>query len=156
MNDISGGGDPPQSHDGAEAIEPERFTIRERCLRRLLAARGAKIPTSDFAGISKSAERRVRELRDPEHGNWKVQCERVGETRTFVYWIDPMDAHNPPRTLVEAHERDIHDWISEGAEKGWSSMSVCATHDGIPSTPFEDGEWEAGGDPCQFIVRVWT
>ena len=32
---------------------------------------------------------------------------------------------------------------------------VCATHDGIPNTAEERAEWEAGGDPCEHVIRVW-
>jgi hypothetical protein len=32
---------------------------------------------------------------------------------------------------------------------------TCATHDGIePISQEEIDEWEKGGDPCQFVVRI--
>ena len=32
---------------------------------------------------------------------------------------------------------------------------TCATHDGIePISQEEIDEWEEGGDPCQFVVRI--
>ena len=145
---------PDQAHDGASSIEPERLTVRERCLRRLLAARGAKIPTSDFATISKSAERRVRELRDPAHGNWNVQCERVAETRTFVYWIDPAEHKNPSRAPRPG--LGFGDWLEQGVRKGWVAEPTCATHQGTPTTEEEDAAWEAGDDPCEVVMRVWV
>jgi hypothetical protein len=46
-------------------------------------------------------------------------------------------------------------WVELGVELGYCSEPVCATHDGVPGTPEEDERWEAGGDPCQAIVRLW-
>lgn len=48
----------------------------------------------------------------------------------------------------------ISEWIAYGVEKGFCSPLICATHDGIPSTPEEAAEWEDGGDPCQPVVRL--
>ena len=46
-------------------------------------------------------------------------------------------------------------WFNNGVERGWISDVVCATHDGIPSiSEEEEAEWEDGGDPCQFVVRI--
>jgi hypothetical protein len=51
--------------------------------------------------------------------------------------------------------RNIHDWLLEGATNGWCSMVVCSTHDGLPSTPEEFAEFENGFDPCVPAIRVW-
>lgn len=51
---------------------------------------------------------------------------------------------------------DIWEWIEYGCAQGWCSEPVCATHDGIPDTPDEAGEWEAGADPCQHVLRLWA
>lgn len=50
---------------------------------------------------------------------------------------------------------NIQDWVELGVRNGWCSEVVCATHDGVPGTPEEDAEWEAGHDPCQPVVRLW-
>ena len=46
-------------------------------------------------------------------------------------------------------------WQHYGERRGWCSAAVCATHDGIPSTPDEAEEWEAGHDPCEHVLRLW-
>jgi hypothetical protein len=46
-------------------------------------------------------------------------------------------------------------WFDNGVKRGWITDMFCATHDGIPSlTEEEEQEWEDGGDPCQFCVRI--
>lgn len=47
------------------------------------------------------------------------------------------------------------DWIKFGYDKGWISDVFCNTHDGPPILPEEEYEWNEGGDPCSFQVRVW-
>ena len=40
-------------------------------------------------------------------------------------------------------------------DRGWITEMFCATHDGVPSlNEEEEKEWEEGGDPCQFCVRI--
>lgn len=51
---------------------------------------------------------------------------------------------------------NFYEWIEFGQSKGWVSEIVCATHDGLPSSPAEELEWEDGGDPCEPSVRVWS
>lgn len=48
------------------------------------------------------------------------------------------------------------EWLNQGKELGYCSEYVCSTHDGIPTTEADDEEWEAGGDPCQPVVRLWN
>lgn len=50
---------------------------------------------------------------------------------------------------------DFESWLLVGQEKGWVSETFCNTHDGGPITDEEADEWDAGGDPCNFHVRVW-
>jgi hypothetical protein len=45
-------------------------------------------------------------------------------------------------------------WIKFGYRKGWVSDVFCDTHDGPPLTDEEMQEWEEGGDPCSFHVKV--
>lgn len=55
-------------------------------------------------------------------------------------------------------EKDLDEfqiWFNNGVNRGWISDMTCATHDGIePISQEEIDEWEAGGDPCQFVVRI--
>jgi hypothetical protein len=49
---------------------------------------------------------------------------------------------------------DFQEWLEFGHSKGWISDVFCNTHDGGPMTDEENQEWEEGGDPCMFCVRV--
>lgn len=49
---------------------------------------------------------------------------------------------------------DFEEWIQMGMKLGYCTKPVCATHDGLPSTPDEDATWEVGGDPCVAAVRL--
>jgi hypothetical protein len=49
---------------------------------------------------------------------------------------------------------DFDSWIKFGYEKKWISDVFCNTHDGPFMTDEEIKEWEDGGDPCSFQVRV--
>ena len=42
-----------------------------------------------------------------------------------------------------------------GYDKGWISDVFCDTHEGGPMTDEEAQEWDEGGDPCSFHVKVW-
>lgn len=55
-------------------------------------------------------------------------------------------------TDSDALEFDI--WIKNGVSRGWISDVFCNTHDGAPMTEEEMQEWEEGGDPCSFQVKV--
>jgi hypothetical protein len=58
--------------------------------------------------------------------------------------------------MIEEKDLDeFHIWYDNGVVRGWITEMFCATHDGIPSlTEEEEKEWEEGGDPCQFVVRI--
>jgi len=51
---------------------------------------------------------------------------------------------------------DFETWIKYGHEQGWISDVFCATHDGGYGVMSEEEvkEWDEGGDPCMFVVRV--
>jgi hypothetical protein len=49
---------------------------------------------------------------------------------------------------------DFNEWMRFGYDKGWISDVFCNTHDGGPLTDDEQQEWDDGGDPCMFCVRV--
>lgn len=51
---------------------------------------------------------------------------------------------------------DWEQWLAVAIDRGWISFPACATHEGVPSTSWEQDRWEEGGDPCQVVVRVWV
>ena len=46
------------------------------------------------------------------------------------------------------------DWMKIGQDNGWISEVFCDTHDGPPLTDEEMQEWDDGGDPCSFHVKM--
>jgi hypothetical protein len=53
-------------------------------------------------------------------------------------------------------EQEFGIWLSNGIERGWVTDPFCVTHDGGTEYMSEEEvqEWEAGGDPCQHVVRI--
>jgi len=49
---------------------------------------------------------------------------------------------------------DFESYIKYGYDKGWISDVFCNTHEGPPFDEDEMEEWEEGGDPCSFHVKV--
>jgi hypothetical protein len=46
-------------------------------------------------------------------------------------------------------------WLNQGIEEGWVTEPFCNTHDIDPAMGEEEqAEWEAGGDPCQHVLRI--
>ena len=45
-------------------------------------------------------------------------------------------------------------WLKNGYDRGWISDVFCNTHDIAPMDDEEMQEWEDGGDPCSFHVKV--
>lgn len=47
-------------------------------------------------------------------------------------------------------------WLRIGIKMGWVSEPYCHTHDGGMKywAEGEYEEWEAGGDPCQNVLRL--
>ena len=45
-------------------------------------------------------------------------------------------------------------WFQNGIERGWISDVFCDTHEGPPFTEEEMKEWDEGGDPCSFHVKI--
>ena len=45
-------------------------------------------------------------------------------------------------------------WLKNGYDRGWVSDVFCNTHDVAPMSDEEMQEWEEGGDPCSFQVRI--
>jgi hypothetical protein len=49
-----------------------------------------------------------------------------------------------------------NEWIEYGISNGFCSRVVCEIHDGAPITETEGELFDAGLDPCAFIVRLGT
>lgn len=49
---------------------------------------------------------------------------------------------------------NFDEWMKFGYQNGWISDVFCNTHDGPPLTEEEEKEWDQGGDPCSFHVKV--
>lgn len=50
---------------------------------------------------------------------------------------------------------DFNDWLKFGVEKGWVTPGFCNTHEGDPyMSEEEEKEWDEGGDPCMFVIKV--
>lgn len=47
------------------------------------------------------------------------------------------------------------EWLQAGITNGWCGPVVCEVHGGPPTTKAEDDEFEASGDPCLDIVRIY-
>lgn len=46
-------------------------------------------------------------------------------------------------------------WLQKGIDMGWVTPPFCNTHDGDPyMTEEEELEWNEGGDPCMFIIKL--
>ena len=55
-----------------------------------------------------------------------------------------------------SQEQDFNTWFEIGIKKGWVTPPYCNTHDGGYEYIGEEeaAEWEAGGDPCQHVIRL--
>lgn len=51
---------------------------------------------------------------------------------------------------------DFTEWYDVGLKAGWIAEGVCQTRDMVQMTPEEEIEFDAGGDPCIPVIRVWT
>ena len=62
-------------------------------------------------------------------------------------------AKNTSGDTSDADEFGI--WLKNGIDRGWVTEPFCFTHDGDPyMTEEEEQEWEDGGDPCAFVVKL--
>ena len=54
-------------------------------------------------------------------------------------------------------EKEFGVWLSNGIDRGWISDPYCHTHDGGMQYMSEEEieEWEAGGDPCEHVLRIF-
>lgn len=58
--------------------------------------------------------------------------------------------------LTQDQNISFDEWLKFGYDKGWTSDVFCDTHEGPPLTDEESEEWENGGDPCSFHVKLIT
>jgi hypothetical protein len=58
---------------------------------------------------------------------------------------------------LSPEEQEFGIWLTNGIERGWISDPYCHTHDGGMQYMSEEEiqEWEAGGDPCEHVVRIF-
>lgn len=50
---------------------------------------------------------------------------------------------------------EFAEWLQKGVDEGWISDPFCNTHEGDPyMTEEEEQEWEDGGDPCLFVLKL--
>ena len=58
---------------------------------------------------------------------------------------------------LSPEEQEFGIWLSNGIERGWISDPYCHTHDGGMQYMSEEEleEWEAGGDPCEHVLRIF-
>lgn len=55
----------------------------------------------------------------------------------------------------DINEKEFDIWLENGIERGWVTQPFCNTHEGDPyMTQEEEDEWEAGGDPCQVVIKI--
>ena len=55
----------------------------------------------------------------------------------------------------ESNYKEFDIWLQNGVERGWVTEPFCNTHDGDPFMSQEEiEEWEAGGDPCQVVIKI--
>ena len=49
---------------------------------------------------------------------------------------------------------NIHEWIEYGHSRGYCTDAYCDTHDGRFLTDEEAEQFEAGEDPCCYVLRL--
>lgn len=55
----------------------------------------------------------------------------------------------------DIEEKEFGIWLRNGIDRGWISAPFCYTHEGDPyMTDEEAQEWEDGGDPCSFVIKL--
>jgi hypothetical protein len=56
---------------------------------------------------------------------------------------------------IESNFDEFEIWLENGIERGWVTEPFCNTHEGDPYMDKEEQEeWEAGGDPCQVVLKI--
>jgi len=49
---------------------------------------------------------------------------------------------------------DFNEWMQYGYQQGWISDVFCDTHEGPPLNDEQMQEFDDGGDPCVFCIKV--
>jgi hypothetical protein len=68
--------------------------------------------------------------------------------------IEP-DFDTPPEAVIPDDVQPFLDWLQIGYSAGWIAPPTCETHHGSPMRPWEEAEFEDGGDPCILTARIW-
>ena len=55
---------------------------------------------------------------------------------------------------IDSDHLEFEIWLKSGYDRGWISHVFCNTHDGPPISDEEEQDWNEGGDPCSFHVKV--
>lgn len=65
--------------------------------------------------------------------------------------------NDTPNQDLNIEEQEFGIWLANGVERGWISNPYCNTHDGgYEYMSIEEiEEWEAGGDPCEHVIRIF-
>ena len=51
---------------------------------------------------------------------------------------------------------DFEAWLKFGFDQGWCGPPVCDIHDAVPTSEAEDEEWDANGEICIHIIRLYA
>lgn len=52
-------------------------------------------------------------------------------------------------------DNDYIEWLRYGLVRHWVSPPACYSHDGVGFTSEEEIQFEEGGDPCIWLMRVY-
>lgn len=55
----------------------------------------------------------------------------------------------------EPHQ-SLAEWLHYGRGRGWIGPIHCDTHNGIPMSEEEAEAYDAGEEPCIFVLRFYT
>lgn len=58
--------------------------------------------------------------------------------------------------LFRSKRLTFDDWYRAGLDAGFTGPAICYTHDGMPTSPREDFEFDEGNDPCVHILRLYV
>lgn len=57
--------------------------------------------------------------------------------------------------LLTKTDMTFVEWLTYGIEQNWIGPPVCSTHDGIPTSEWEDNQYENSDDICLHILRLY-
>jgi len=94
------------------------------------------------------------------HGNWWERYERVDFSLhiTRQLRLECSCTNTTCITCAAADELEqlntIHGWLQHGINNGYCQPPTCGAHDGTPYSEEEADAYEAGEDPCIYIVKL--